>query len=142
MLPQAACQLATCVAGDPAACPAFVVPCEDLLSRPPAELDGEADVVQREEAVSQQLVLPHQVRKVGPAEARARVARALRVKRSEIPAISCVLQVEAAGGRQRRPVAGEAGREDAVEHIHPEGYDLEYPDRVPDPHKVPRAVGW
>src|SRR3712207_170156 len=141
MLPQAACQLATCVAGDPAACPAIVVPCDDLLSRPPAELHGEADVVQREEAVSQQLVLPYQVRQVGTSEARARLAGTLGVKRSEIPAVAGVLEVEATIGGQRCPVAGEAGREHAVEDVHPEGYDLQYPDRVPDPHEVPRPVG-
>src|SRR5215218_3199336 len=129
------------VAGDPGARPLFVAAGHDLLPRPPAQLHCEADIVEGDETMSQQLIFPHQMRQVSPAVPRAGLARAFRVERSEVPTIPGVPEVDAASGGQHSPVAGEAGREHAVEHVHPETYDLEYPDRVPDTHEVPGLVG-
>src|SRR5215210_3656617 len=129
-----------CVPGDPGPRPPLVVAGQDLLPRPPAQLHREADVVQGDEPVSQKLVLPHEVCQVRPAVPRTRLARTPWIERSEIPAMPGVPEVDAAVCGQRRPVAGEPGREHAVEHVHPEPDDLEYPDRVPYAHEVPRPV--
>src|SRR5829696_2656345 len=129
------------VPGDPGPRPPLIVAGQYLLSRPPAQIDREADVVEGDETMPQQLIFPHQMRQVSPAVPRAGLARAFRIERSEVPAIPGVPEVDAASGGQHSPVAGEAGREHAVEHVHPKAYDLEYPDRVPDAHKVPGLVG-
>src|SRR5215217_5888383 len=80
------------------------------------------------------------MRDVGPAVARTRLAGALWVERPVIPAILRVLEVEAAIGGEGRPMAGQTRREHAVEHIHPERYDLQYADGVPYAHEVPRLL--
>src|SRR5215203_4052077 len=129
------------VAGDPGARPLFVAAGHDLLPRPPAQLHREADVVEGDETVPQQLIFPHQMRQVRPAVPGAGLARAFRVERPEVPSIPGVPEVDATSGTQSSPVAGETGREHAVEHVYPEAYDLEYPDRVPDAHEVPGLVG-
>src|SRR5829696_1286701 len=80
------------------------------------------------------------MRQVGPAVASARLAGAFGVERTEVPAEPRVLEVEAAPSGQGRAVAGQAGREHAVEHVYPEPYYLQDADGVPDPHKVPRPL--
>src|SRR5918997_1299485 len=81
---------------------------------------------------SDQRVFADEVREVGPAEARAGFAGALRVERAEVPPKAGVLQVEPPVGGKRRAVAGQPGRQPTVEHVPPERDDLEDADRVSD----------
>jgi hypothetical protein len=60
----------------------------------------------------------------------------------EIPAKPAVLQVNPAVSRQGRAMSSQPGRQHAIEHIHSQPYNLQYPDRIADPHKVPGLVGW
>src|SRR5829696_3428001 len=129
--------VSTSVARDPFPRPPLVAASLYLAARPPAEIYGETDVVRGNKPVSQELVLPYEMGQVGPAVAGARLTGAFGIEGSEVPAVPRVVEVEAASGGQGGAVAGQARREHAVEHIHPERDDLEDADRVPDPHKVP-----
>src|SRR5215210_7145858 len=127
----------TCVARDPGPRPRPVATGSYLMTRPTTQIDREADVVQRYEPVPQKLILPYEMRQVGPAVAGTRFAGTPRVERPEVPAILGVLEVDAPILGQGRAVAGEARGEHAVEHVYPERYDLQDTDGVPDPHKIP-----
>src|SRR5919112_4134967 len=129
------------IPGDPGARPLLVAAGHDLLPRPPAQLHREANVVEGDETVPQQLIFPHQMRQVSPAVSGAGLARAFRVERPEVPSIPGVPEVDAPSGGQSSPVAGETGREHAVEHVYPQAYDLDNPDRVTDAHEVTGPVG-
>src|SRR5918998_2180863 len=133
--------LTSFVAGDPGPRPRLVAAVEYLSARTSAQIHGEGDVVEGYEPVAEQLVFPDEVRQVRPAVRATRLAGALRVERAEVSPEPCVPEVDAARGGQRRPVTRQAGRQDAVEQVHPEPDDLEYPDRVPDAQEVPRLVG-
>ncbi len=90
--------------------------------------------------MTEQFVLTHQVRKVSPAVVCAGLATAFRVERSEVAPKPGVPQVDPATGGEGRAVAGEAGWQDAVEHVHAEGNHLEDTHRIPDAHEVARLL--
>src|ERR687886_2788725 len=92
--------------------------------------------------MGEQLVLPHQMREVRPAVTFARLAGAFGIQGSKVAPVGSVLEVYTTAGGECRPVTRQPGRQDAVEHVHAQGHDLQDPDRVPDPHEVPGFFTW
>ena len=99
------------------------------------------DVVEREEAVREQLVRHEQVAQIGAGEAAARVARALRVQRRPILHVAGLLEREGPVAGEALAVARIARRQHAVEHVHAAGDRLHEVLGLADAHEVARLRG-
>jgi hypothetical protein len=76
-----------------------------------------AQVVDREEAVRQQLLRSEEVRQVGTTEAPAGAAVAPGINGLLLVKVARVAQIEAPPGDPSLPVAGDTGREDGIEEV-------------------------
>jgi hypothetical protein len=88
-----------------------------------------AQVVDREEAVGQQLFGAEEVRQVGAAEAPTGAAIALDIDGLLLIKVSGVAQVEAAPGNPGLTIAGHPSWENRVEEVNTTEYRLEQVDR-------------
>jgi hypothetical protein len=112
--------------------------------------DGEhqVQVVEGQQVVTQDLVGASQVADVGAAKVGAGVAGAARLQGCGIGGETGVAQVQAAWLRRALPrssykcttVAGQPGRQHAIEHVHPPRHALDQILRRADPHQVAGLV--
>jgi hypothetical protein len=77
-----------------------------------------AQVVDRQEAVGQQLFGSEEVRQVGTAKARTGAAIALGIDGLLLIKVTCVAQVETTASDPSLPIAGDSGGQDGVEEVH------------------------
>ena len=112
---------------------------EDVLAGLAGEAEVEMEVVDREQAQTEDFLGFHQVAQVGAGEIFAGVALAAFLDRGGVLGERGVFEIEGSAGGEGGAVAGEAGGENAVEHIHTAGDHFEDLRRGAEAHGVARV---
>ena len=98
-----------------------------------------AQVVDREEAVRQQLLRSEEVRQVGTAEALAGAAVTLGVNGLLLVEVARVAQIEASSRDPGLPIAGNPGGQDGVEEVNTTEDGFKEVHWRPEAHQIPNA---